>query len=389
MMKETPDKIKEFFGQALRQAGKVLSFLTFSAADERFHKARKVLSLSIEKGAVNAALESGFLSRMKIKKKNRMEVRDKEYPEPADLVMAAKSVCDLLPLGNSTLVIPGEWVIERNAEFPASIRHDIANAVSYDLDRILPFGADRMFYDWRVTGENGKKITLQVSAVKLEKVKPYIDKLRENGIAISRLIYAAGKSRQADNCQNLLTNGRRETVKTPVAGTVFFILLILVVWVHRITSPIGVERGKVEALNRQVSLERRKVFGVDGLIKQAGALNGEIAAINGFDTGTPRALRTIKELTAVIPKSAWLTGLKLKGDSVQIEGYAASATGLIPKLERSGYFKKAEFASPTLRDAKTKSDRFVIKMIIVNAAHPGNMKPASTGKAKNEKRKSA
>jgi len=49
---------------------------------------------------------------------------------------------------------------------------------------------------------------------------------------------------------------------------------------------------------------------------------------------------------------------------VVIEGYSASATGLLPKLETSRYFEKAEFASPTFRDARMNADRFNIKMEI-------------------------
>jgi hypothetical protein len=49
---------------------------------------------------------------------------------------------------------------------------------------------------------------------------------------------------------------------------------------------------------------------------------------------------------------------------VDIEGYAASASELLPKLEASKLFQKVEFASPTFRDVKMNSDRFVIKMEI-------------------------
>ena len=39
-------------------------------------------------------------------------------------------------------------------------------------------------------------------------------------------------------------------------------------------------------------------------------------------------------------------------------------TGILPKLEDSRYFKKVEFASPTIRDTRLKADRFIIKMEI-------------------------
>jgi general secretion pathway protein L len=82
----------------------------------------------------------------------------------------------------------------------------------------------------------------------------------------------------------------------------------------------------------------------------------------------------LKELTTILPKSAWLTRVRLTDTAVEIEGYAASATELLPKLEESPFFKKVEFASPTFRDARLNSDRFVIKMEIEGTGSPGKVK---------------
>ncbi len=418
--KEQARQIGEFFRRAFRRAGKVLSFLTFSAADERL-RPRRILCVSVEKGAAGAALGGGFLSRVKIVKSGRFETGGNGYPGPSELVRAAKSVLGasgsgapsgsgaIVALGGmeAALVIPSEWVIRRNAEFPSAVRHDIANAVSYDLDRLVPFDADRMLYDWRVIGEGGGKLTLQVSAVRLDKVKPFMALLGENGIPVSRIIHAvedpalgrkiraAGQSPSAAACgvfealrfnagPNLMSNGRREKTKVPVAGSALLVLLLLAVLSYRIITPLKVEAGKIDAMDRQISLERKKVGGVESVMRQIGVVNGEINTVKGFETDRSAALLAIKELTAVIPKSAWLTRLRFSGESVRIEGYAASASGLIPRLEKSGYFKKAEFASPTLRDAKTKSDHFVIKVQRADGGDPsGDGRPLpGQGKAK-------
>jgi len=53
--------------------------------------------------------------------------------------------------------------------------------------------------------------------------------------------------------------------------------------------------------------------------------------------------------------------VRITQTTVELEGYASSATGLLPKLEASQYFKKAEFASPTFRDTRMNADRFNIK----------------------------
>ncbi len=58
----------------------------------------------------------------------------------------------------------------------------------------------------------------------------------------------------------------------------------------------------------------------------------------------------------------WLTRVKVSESGVDIEGYAASATEILPLLEASPYFIKVEFAAPTFRDTRLNAERFVIKM---------------------------
>ena len=75
-------------------------------------------------------------------------------------------------------------------------------------------------------------------------------------------------------------------------------------------------------------------------------------------------LDLLREMTRVLPKNAWLSRVRFTESTVEIEGYAASATDIVPKLEASGYFKKVEFSSPTFRDVRLNADRFLIKMEI-------------------------
>jgi general secretion pathway protein L len=75
-------------------------------------------------------------------------------------------------------------------------------------------------------------------------------------------------------------------------------------------------------------------------------------------------LNLIKEMTGVLPKNTWLSRLRITDSTIEIEGYSASATEILPKLEASTYLKKAEFSSPTFRDTRLNADRFIIKMEI-------------------------
>lgn len=165
---------------------------------------------------------------------------------------------------------------------------------------------------------------------------------------------------------DLLTKGRREHIRTPVALTVLLLLSIVVLWIIYLVAPLSLERKSVDAIEQQIIARKGIVKEIEALGKRIKDTEGEIASISGFKENRPMSINILRELTTILPKTAWLTRVRITGTAVEIEGYAKAATELLSKLEASKHFGKAEFASPTFRDTRTQSDRFSIKMEIRN-----------------------
>jgi len=163
---------------------------------------------------------------------------------------------------------------------------------------------------------------------------------------------------------NLLGKGVHGKTKTPVALTVILVILFLAALILYVILPLQREESRLAEIDRQISLRKEEVMKVEGLRKEADALMNEMAAIRDFKEKRPTALVVLKELTGILPKTAWLTRMKMTETTVDIEGYAASASEILPKLEQSEHFRKVEFSSPTVRDARLNADRFVMKMEI-------------------------
>jgi Tfp pilus assembly protein PilN len=163
---------------------------------------------------------------------------------------------------------------------------------------------------------------------------------------------------------DLLKKGRYEKQKTPFSLTTILVLAILVMWSLYMVAPLRIEKKRLEEIDHQISLRKEDVKKVEALKKEIETVDTEVSTIDDFKGNRPMVLDVIKELTTILPQTTWLTRVRITETTVDIEGYASSATGLIPKLEASKYFKKAEFASPTFRDARQNADRFIIKMEI-------------------------
>jgi Tfp pilus assembly protein PilN len=183
---------------------------------------------------------------------------------------------------------------------------------------------------------------------------------------------------------NLLSRGLRTREKTPVALTVLLALGISVAVLLYLTAPLRVERNRLSRIESEIPAKKAEARKVEALRAEADALSAEIAAISDFKESKPTALSLVKELTTVLPNSAWLSRLRINGPTVEIEGFATASTELLPKLEASKHFRKVEFASPTFRDNRMNADRFSIRMEIEDIPEA---KPEAATAKKTEKEK--
>jgi general secretion pathway protein L len=466
--------------------------LTFSIADDLLYPA-KAVSASLEKGMLSVAYGSRFFSQIKIKGIREYTFEEGRYPQ-AEAFASSLSLA-ISDLGASkaeiTLSIPKAWAVIKTAEFPATIKENLSNVVSYELDRITPFSSENAFYDFKIVGENDGKLTIMVIAAKADMIKPYIDALSEKGIAVSRVTvnlsgietlcryidrktdsvfieikkegyegalclngaitgavtgnFTSGdeKSRvetimtgissltdtgkklgkslqmlaimkdkspalkellksefnqsitflnetdikvklpeqyreipyatvgtvleslwQKANALNLLKKGLHEKSGPPIILTIILSCALLAMWILYLVAPLRVEEKRLQEMDRQIMLRKEEVKKVEALKKEIEALNTDIATINDFKGKKRMALNILKELTSILPRTAWLSRVRTTDVTVELEGYAASATGILSKLEASPYFEKAEFASPTFRDTRMNSDRFNIRLAI-------------------------
>jgi general secretion pathway protein L len=177
---------------------------------------------------------------------------------------------------------------------------------------------------------------------------------------------------------NLLDCGAPKKLVTPLTVTAVLIAVLAILGIVLILTPLQIENRRIEEIDRQIAATRDEVRRVDAIRKEADTLVDEVAAIRKFKAKKMITLDILRELTAVLPKDAWITRVRVTENTVDIEGYASSATELLPKLEASPYFIKVEFAAPTFRDTRSNTERFVIKMELEDYRPP--QKEAADGK---------
>ena len=161
---------------------------------------------------------------------------------------------------------------------------------------------------------------------------------------------------------NLLSKGFHEKSSSPKLLTIVLLCIILGIWIVYLLSPLKVESRKLEAIDHQISIRKDEVMSVTELKNELQSLNKDIETIYAFKHDKPSAMNILKELTSILPKSTWLTRIRMTEQNVQIEGYSQSASGLLSELETSPYFQKVEYAAPTFEDKRLSASRFNIRM---------------------------
>jgi Tfp pilus assembly protein PilN len=170
---------------------------------------------------------------------------------------------------------------------------------------------------------------------------------------------------------NLLSKGERDRASRPFLVTTLLLTLLALCLALYLFVPIKTESNRLAAIEKLIAKRKAEVTNIEKIRTEIETLNRKTVLIDNFKHDRPAYIGLIKGLTELIPKTAWLTRVRIVGMQVNIEGYANSATALIQLLEASKYFRNVEFSSPTFRDPQMNMDRFQIKMLVRDAKSEG------------------
>jgi Tfp pilus assembly protein PilN len=112
-------------------------------------------------------------------------------------------------------------------------------------------------------------------------------------------------------------------------------------------------------VNRQIAKLSPEAKKVESLLQESRGLASQMENLRKIGN-SPDKLKILMDLTRLIPDNTWLINLKLNKQYLDMDGMSHSASDLIPLLDKSGWLKKTEFASPIVTDAN-KLEHFKIK----------------------------
>ena len=152
-------------------------------------------------------------------------------------------------------------------------------------------------------------------------------------------------------------------------STLFALLALLL----GLTWGVGVyQRYSKELATVNAEIKKRKpaVEAVEKLQKQKEDLGKEIFELRKIKMEETSKIDILRELTQILPDTVWIWNFKYNGKEIEINGFADSASDLIPLLDKSPLFEKVEFLAPVTKervmrpDGDKEKERFRIKVRI-------------------------
>lgn len=122
---------------------------------------------------------------------------------------------------------------------------------------------------------------------------------------------------------------------------------------------IVTRRAELKRINLELKGLAAEAAMVQKIRDEVSSLEARLLYLEDLRARRGSVVELLRELTERIPKSAWISNMSISDKGVEIEGYADSASELIPLLDKSPMFKDVGFLS-SITKSRDGKERFRI-----------------------------
>lgn len=263
-----------------------------------------------------------------------------------------------LPL---VLRLPSGRALRRRVTLPLAAESAMRQALTFEMDRLTPWPADKVLFDYRLAARDTVRGRLDIDLLvaRLDDIRLALEIAREWGISPDR-VDAEG---QPDF--DLMPPGikrRRDLALRLAIG--FAVIAILVAAAG---LGMGIERRQAVArlLQHELSGLMERAETARALRSEIEALDRDAAFLAERKRSTLPIVAVLDHLSQVLPDDSWLAQIDIKGGEIEINGWSHSASVVVRRMEQAAPFARAEFRSPLVQDPRVGLERFHIAARLV------------------------
>jgi len=265
------------------------------------------------------------------------------------------------------LLLDADTVLSRELKLPLAADSNLAQVLSFEMDRQTPFKASDIYFDWNVIERNSDsgQLRLELFVAPRSDIDEAVQAASGWGQHLSGVdIIDGGKARGV----NLLPAERRVKRSNPkvrlslALGALSILLLALVM-----VQSVYLRAHQVEELTEAIAAvqgEAREVMKVKKQIEDTSEAAGFLARSR---SSVPLAIEVLADVTRILPDDTYLDRLVITNSSVQMQGKSKNAQQLIELVNKSNLLDEAAFRGSTRLDARSGLEIFEVNAVVTNA----------------------
>ena len=258
------------------------------------------------------------------------------------------------------VTIPAAHVMERSLDLPAAAESDLRQLLAFEMDRLTPFPADDLCFDYRVAARNPetKRIQVDVAVVQRGVVDRALALARQSGLAPTSLGVQTADAAESSRWQLLKEPPGRVFTPLQKAASVGLAGVAAVLLGALVYLPLQKKADAIETLGRDLEVAREEALRRADLRDKVETLADQSRFIEARKHHDPPFVAVLNELTRVVPDDTWLFRLQYRDGELQAFGYSDAASSLIRTIGGSSAFEDPAFRSPVMRDRRIDAERF-------------------------------
>lgn len=253
----------------------------------------------------------------------------------------------------------------RRVELPRSAARDAARLLAVDLERVTPFKPKDVLTAYQVDPrqDNPARTAYRQLVIKRATVEGPIEAARAAGLDVVR-VDCWSEDGQAALPVDFLEQPDAASSRPGSAWLPAAVLAVVAVALAALAGWLAHERDEAALADIQAraALLKGKVQARRDAESRLLTTMAEAESFRKLRAATGSRLAALEELSRLLPDTAWVTDLRIEGNTIDISGLARQAVQLVPILERSQYFRDATLTAPLTFDSREDKERFSIRV---------------------------
>lgn len=258
----------------------------------------------------------------------------------------------------TVLLMPKDAILTRIVSFPSQVRSNLPQVIQRELDRLSPFQAHEVVYDYALQGSSKQtnRLTLDLALCRRDRIEGWIQRMAEARSPIDRISWRGAWPRA-----NLLPPQERPSRRknTLSLNSILFMLAFLFA-IAILLTPVWQRTRVAQTLETDLRNTRAQAIAVDELRQELERARQGSTAVLQQKWDQPSILEMLRELTDRLPEDTWIQSLEYNQGQVDLRGESGQATALIAILEQAEGIDEVSFKSPVTQIARTGKERFNI-----------------------------